>query len=92
MADDPKNAAPAASSPPAAAPAQKQLDAQKPADTSGGVAVTIERDYWPKSQPKQDNPMAVQENRVRAGETVTLPTDEAMDVIEAGIGKRARGA
>jgi hypothetical protein len=78
---------------------QKPVDTPKPADApkaddkpSGGVNVVIERDYWPKDQPKQeDGALGVRENRVRAGETVNLPSDEAMDVIEAGIGKRAKG-
>lgn len=76
---------------PAPAPAPADKPADQPADT-GGVKVVMERDYWPKEQPQpEDGALVARENRVRAGETATLPSDEAMDVIEAGIGKRARG-
>lgn len=58
---------------------------------AGGTRVEIIRDYWPKEQPPQDPNARVQrENRVRAGETVELSSEEAMDLIEIGAAKRAR--
>ena len=52
------------------------------------VEVEIVRGYWPKTQPV-DWP-ADEEYRVRPGERVTLPIDEAMDVIGAGIALRVK--
>ena len=53
------------------------------------ILVTILRDYWPKGPRPADLPEDA-EYRVRAGETVTLPVEEAIDVAEAGIGTRVR--
>jgi hypothetical protein len=61
----------------------------KPAEKPTTIRVTMVRDYWPKSRP--DGMPADEEHRVRAGETAPLPTDEAMDVVEAGIGTRFKG-
>lgn len=52
------------------------------------ILILIARDYWPKTRPA-DMPEDV-EHRVRAGESVALPAEEAMDVVEAGIGTRVR--
>lgn len=65
-------------------PATKPTD--KPAAT---VLVVMERDYWPKGPRPADLPED-QEYRVRAGESAELDVDEAMDVVEAGIGRRDR--
>jgi hypothetical protein len=61
--------------------------AASPAPASS-VLVVIDRGYWPKTRPA-DLP-ADEEYRVREGETVLLPVEEAMDVVEAGIGRRVR--
>lgn len=53
------------------------------------VTVLMERDYWPKGPRPADLPED-QEYRVRAGESAELGVDEAMDVVEAGIGRRDR--
>lgn len=52
------------------------------------ILVEVSRDYWPRKRPK-NLPEDV-EYRVRAGEHVELPVEEAMDVVEAGIGSRIR--
>lgn len=76
--------------PAAPAPAPDKPE-DKPAD-SGKTKILLERDYWPKDQPKpEDGDLVARENRCRAGDVVELPNDEAMDVIEAGHGKRAKG-
>ncbi|MBY0255893.1 MAG: hypothetical protein K2X54_31665 [Methylobacterium organophilum] len=69
-------------------PAPKPSDkaAVAPAPT---VTVLMERDYWPKGPRPADLPED-QEYRVRAGESAELSVDEAMDVVEAGIGRRDR--
>ncbi len=69
-------------------PATKPTDkpAAAPAAT---VLVVMERDYWPKGPRPADLPED-QEYRVRAGESAELDVDEAMDVVEAGIGRRDR--
>ena len=66
----------------------------KPADKPAAapaptVTVLMERDYWPKGPRPADLPED-QEYRVRAGESAELGVDEAMDVVEAGIGRRDR--
>lgn len=76
MADNPNQTAPK----PAAAPA-----APVRAET---VLVEVTRDYWPRQRP-DDLPDDV-EYRVRVGERVDLPVEEAMDVVEAGVGLRVR--
>lgn len=50
------------------------------------IRMLMERDYWPRTRP-DDAPEG--EYRVKSGETVELPEEEAMDVMEAGTGRRA---
>lgn len=61
----------------------------KAAEKPTTMGVTMVRDYWPKTRP--DDLDAGTEYRVRAGETAALPIEEAMDVVEAGIGTRFKG-
>jgi hypothetical protein len=68
--------------PPKAAPA---ADAKAPKGRN--IELILDRDYWPRTRPADVDPDA--EYRVRAGEKVSLPSEEAMDLMEAGIGKRA---
>lgn len=62
--------------------------------TVGGkyIDMTLDRDYWPrpgnKNHPNDTGGNPVTEWRVRAGESVSLPADEAMDLMERDIGKR----
>lgn len=72
------------SNPTAAKPADKSTAAPAPT-----VTVLMERDYWPKGPRPADLPED-QEYRVRAGESAELDVEEAMDVVEAGIGRRDR--
>lgn len=65
-------------------------DVPKPAKTAAPkgrkIKMVMERDYWPRTRP-DDAPEG--EYRVKAGETVELPEEEAMDVMESGTAKRA---
>lgn len=82
MADttNPNAGRPAAPTAPAAAPAA--------AAAPQTILVEANRDYWPHERPK-NLPEDV-EYRVRVGERVELPVEEAMDVVERGIGSRVR--
>lgn len=62
-------------------------NAAKPAPAQT-ILVEAARDYWPRERPK-NLPEDV-EYRVRVGERVELPVEEAMDVVERGIGTRVR--
>lgn len=59
---------------------------------AGGVELELISDYWPAEQPEPptDPRAPVRENRVRAGERVSLPQDEAMNLLERGIAKRVQ--
>ena len=68
------------------ATAARAADARAPSQQTT-TNVEILRDYWPKTVPLGHEG----EYRVRAGEAVTLPVDEAMDLVEAGVARRRRG-
>lgn len=51
------------------------------------VAMVFDRDYWPRTRP--DDLPEDAEYRIRAGETADIPNEEAMDLMEAGVAKRA---
>jgi hypothetical protein len=59
---------------------------------AGGVEVELISDYWPAEQPEPNPDPKVRhvENRVRAGERVTLPQEEVMNLLERGIAKRVQ--
>lgn len=80
-----------AGAPPAAGPFQGEQPKGDPAP-AGGVEVELVSDYWPAEQPEppQDPRARVVENRVRAGERVTLPQEEVMNLLERGIAKRVQ--
>ena len=63
-----------------------------PAPAAGGVEVELTSDYWPAEQPpvEQDPRKLAVENRLRAGERVTLPQEEVMNLLERGIAKRVQ--
>jgi hypothetical protein len=63
-----------------------------PGQTPGGVEVELISDYWPAEQPpvEQDPRKLAVENRLRAGERVTLPQDEVMNLLERGLAKRVQ--
>lgn len=65
---------------------QRETDDAKP--TGRMVEMVADRDYWPRTRPK-DWPND-QEYRVRAGETFRVPQSEAEDLMEAGTARRAR--
>jgi hypothetical protein len=49
-------------------------------------------DYWPAEQPEPetDPKKPARENRLRAGERVTLPQEEVMTLLERGIARRVQ--
>ncbi len=52
--------------------------------------IEVNRDYWPRAG-NRNRPKNLPEDgewRIKAGETVSLPEDEAEDLQESGIGKR----
>jgi hypothetical protein len=76
---------------PAAGPFQGDQPKGDPAP-AGGVEVELVSDYWPAEQPEPptDPRAPVRENRVRAGERVTLPQEEVMNLLERGVAKRVQ--
>lgn len=70
---------------PPIAPAAKPADA--PAPKGRKVSMVFDRDYWPRTRPPGMDPEV--EYRVRAGETADIPNEEAMDLMEQGVAKRA---
>lgn len=70
-------------------PSPAKPAAKSETDAVPTVTVVMDRDYWPKGPRPADLPED-QEYRVRAGESAELAVDEAMDVVEAGIGRRDR--
>lgn len=77
-------------------PPEDQTPPKEPPASSGEegtMRVVIERDYWPKRQPRErsDEFGRSVETRYRAGEVHSLPADEAMDLIEIGAAKRQKG-
>ena len=70
-------------------PTSAKPAAKPETDAVPTVTVVMDRDYWPKGPRPADLPED-QEYRVRAGESAELAVDEAMDVVEAGIGRRDR--
>jgi hypothetical protein len=79
-------AAPAPANEPAAAPAPA------PGQTPGGVEVELLSDYWPAEQPEPETDPRKPSNevRLRAGERVSLPQEEVMNLLERGIAKRVQ--
>jgi hypothetical protein len=87
--------------PPASDPAVN-LDQEKPSNDpnvkkgasapAGGVEIELISDYWPAEQPpvETDPKKLARENRLRAGERVTLPQDEVMNLLERGVAKRVQ--
>jgi hypothetical protein len=60
-----------------------------PEDAStSGVKLRLKTDYWPKTRPKSV-PEDV-EYRLRAGQEISLPADEAMDLLENGHAERVK--
>lgn len=59
---------------------------------AGGVDLELVSDYWPAEQPEPptDPRAPVRENRKRAGERISLPQEEAMNLLERGIAKRVQ--
>jgi hypothetical protein len=59
---------------------------------AGGVEVEMMADYWPAEQPEPetDPKKPARENRLRAGERVTLPQEEVMTLLERGIARRVQ--
>jgi hypothetical protein len=59
---------------------------------AGGVEVELISDYWPAEQPEPetDPKKLARENRLRAGERVSLPQEEVMNLLERGIAKRVQ--
>ena len=76
---------------PAAGPFRGDQPKGDPAP-AGGVELELVSDYWPAEQPEPNpDPRAPhRENRLRAGERVSLPADEAMNLLERGIAKRVQ--
>jgi hypothetical protein len=58
----------------------------------GGVEVELVSDYWPAEQPQPETDPRKPSNEVRhrAGERVTLPQEEVMNLLERGIAKRVQ--
>jgi hypothetical protein len=85
------DAAARANAQPAAGPFRGPQPAGDPAP-AGGVEVELISDYWPAEQPEPptDPRARVVENRVRAGERVTLPQEEVMNLLERGVAKRVQ--
>lgn len=70
---------------------QHPADAGRPAASTEApkgrmIKMIMDRDYWPRTRPADFDG---DEYRVKAGEEVELPEEEAMDVMESGIGHRA---
>jgi hypothetical protein len=83
---------PAAGAPaPSAGPFKGEQPKGDPAP-AGGVEVEMISDYWPAEQPEpeQDPKKLIRENRLRAGERVTLPQEEVMTLLERGIARRVQ--
>src|SRR5215213_10020965 len=80
-----------AGAPPASGPFQGAQPTGDPAP-AGGVEVELIADYWPAEQPEPEtNPARpARENRLRAGERVTLPQEEVMNLLERGTAKRVQ--
>jgi hypothetical protein len=83
--------APASAPAPAAGPFKGEQPKGDPAP-AGGVEVELVSDYWPAEQPEPetDPSKPARENRIRAGERVTLPQEEVMNLLERGIAKRVQ--
>jgi hypothetical protein len=71
------------------APAPAPAPAAAPA---GGIEVELVSDYWPAEQPEPETDPKKRSNevRLRAGERVTLPQEEVMNLLERGIAKRVQ--
>jgi hypothetical protein len=81
-----------AGAPPASGPFVGEQPKGDPAP-AGGVEVELISDYWPSEQPEPETDPrkpARPENRLRAGEKVTLPQEEVMNLLERGIAKRVQ--
>lgn len=80
-----------AGAPPAAGPFVGEQPTGDPAP-AGGVEVELVSDYWPSEQPPapEDPRARYEEKRLRAGERITLPQDEVMNLLERGIAKRVQ--
>jgi hypothetical protein len=83
--------APNANQEPTAGPFSGEQPKGDPAP-AGGVEVELVSDYWPAEQPEPptDPRARYEENRLRAGERVTLPQEEVMNLLERGIAKRVQ--
>lgn len=68
------------------APADVPKPANRAAPKGRKIKMVVERDYWRRPGPDED---PAGEYRVRTGEEVELPEEEAMDLMEAGTAKRA---
>jgi hypothetical protein len=80
-----------AGAPPASGPFQGEQPKGDPAP-AGGVEVELVSDYWPAEQPQPETDPRKPSNEVRhrAGERVTLPQEEVMNLLERGIAKRVQ--
>lgn len=80
-----------AGAPPSSGPFQGAQPTGDPAP-AGGVEVELISDYWPADQPEPetDPKKPVRETRLRAGERVSLPQEEVMNLLERGIAKRVQ--
>lgn len=58
----------------------------KPKDTAGGVKVRLNTKYWPKERP--DDLPGETEYVLHPGQEVSLPSEEAMDLLERGQAER----
>lgn len=76
--------------PPTVAPSSAaSLDAlSKAKKRSSGVEIRLKADYWPMQRP--DGFPDDQDYRLPAGTTLTLPADEAMDLLERGQAERVK--
>lgn len=68
------------------APGDVPKSAKAGAPKGRKIKMIVERDYWRRPGPDED---PAGEYRVKSGETVELPEEEAMDLMEAGTAKRA---
>lgn len=87
--DAPRPVAP--DEPPAAGPFKGAQPSGDPAP-AGGVEVELLSDYWPAEQPEPetDPKKLSNEVRLRAGEKVSLPQEEVMNLLERGLAKRVQ--
>jgi hypothetical protein len=85
-------APPAPAPAPAPAPEGAAAPAAPAGQTAGGVEVELTSDYWPAEQPEPetDPRKPARENRLRAGERVSLPQEEVMNLLERGLAKRVQ--